>query len=111
AIFAEFYVRGQLGVPGNAAQTAMNIVAHERLFRLGIASNLAVFAIDIALIAALYVVLKPINRGLALVALGWGLIETASLVVAAQVDFNVLRILGGAEYLKVFELDRLQALA
>ena len=46
AIFAEFYVRGQLVVSDNAAQTALNIVAHERLFRLGIASNLAVFAID-----------------------------------------------------------------
>src|SRR5207253_11031935 len=60
---------------------------------------------------ALYVVLNPINRSLALVALGWGLIETASLVATALTDFNVLRILGGAEYLNVFELDRLQALA
>src|SRR5437016_12355253 len=83
AVFAEFYVRGQLVVSGNAAQTALNIVAHERLFRLGIASNLAVFAIDVVLFAALYVVLKPVNRSLALLALGWGLIETASLVVAA----------------------------
>ena len=72
AVFAEFYVRGQLVVSGNAAQTALNIVAHERLFRLGIASNLAVFAIDVALIAALYVVLKPVNSSLALLALGWG---------------------------------------
>jgi Domain of unknown function (DUF4386) len=111
AVFAEFYVRGQLVVAGNAAQTALNIVAHERLFRLGIASNLAVFAVDIALIAALYVVLKPVNGSLALLAAGWGLIETATLVVAALSDFDVLRILSGAEYLKAFELDRLQALA
>jgi uncharacterized protein DUF4386 len=111
AVFAEFYVRGQLVVAGNASQTALNIVAHERLFRLGIASNLAVFAIDIALITALYVVLNPIHRSLALLALGWGLVETAVLVVAALSDFNVLRILSGAEYLNVFELDRLQTLA
>ncbi len=111
AVFAEFYVRGQLVVAGNAAQTALNIVAHERLFRLGIASNLAVFAIDITLITALYLVLNPINRSLALVALGWGLVETAILVVATLSDFNVLRILSGAEYLNVFELDRLQTLA
>ena len=91
AVFAEFYVRGQLVVAGNAAQTALNIVAHERLFRLGIASNLAVFAIDVALISALYLVLNPINRGLALVALGWGLVETA-----------VLGIYGGPIFL--FEL-------
>ena len=55
AVFAEFYVRGQLVVAGNAAQTALNIVAHERLFRLGIASNLAVFAIDHKLPQALKV--------------------------------------------------------
>jgi len=111
AVFAEIYVRGQLVVAGNAAQTALNIVAHERLFRLGIASNLAVFAIDIALITALYVLLTPVNRSLALLALGWGLVETAILVVATLSDFNVLRILSGAEYLSVFELDRLQTLA
>jgi len=111
AVFAEFYVRGRLVVSGNAAQTAFNIVAHERLFRLGIASNLAVFAINIALITALYVVLNPIHRSLALLALGWGLVETAVLVVATLSDFNVLRILSGAEYLNVFELDRLQTLA
>ena len=111
AVFAEFYARGQLVVAGNAAQTALNIVAHQRLFRLGIASNLAAFAIDIALITALYLVLNPIHRSLSLLALGWGLVETAILVVATLSDFSVLRILSGAEYLNVFELDRLQTLA
>src|SRR6266496_465511 len=103
AIFAEFYVGTQLIAFDNAAQTAQNIMAHERLFRLGIASNLFVFAVDVALITALYVVLKPVNRSLALLALGWGLIETAILVVVTLSDFEVLRILSGAEYLKVFE--------
>ena len=56
-------------------------------------------------------VLNPIHRSLALLALGWGLVETAVLVVATLSDFNVLRILSGAQYLNVFELDRLQTLA
>ena len=111
AIFAEFYVRGRLIVSDNAAQTALNIAMHERLFRLGIASNLAVFALDIALITSLYVVLRPISRSLALMAMAWGLTETAILVVVTLTDFDVLRILSGAEYLKPFETDRLQALA
>ena len=111
AIFAEFYVSGQLIVSNNVAETARNIVAHERLFRLGIASNLSVFAVDVALITALYVVLKPVNRSLALLATGWGMIETAILVIVTLDDFEVLRILSGADYLKVFEVDRLQALA
>jgi hypothetical protein len=111
AIFAEFYVRSQLIAFGNAAQTARNIMAHERLFRLGIASNLTVFAVDVALIIALYVVLMPVNRSLALLATGWGLIETAILIVVTLSDFDVLRILSGADYLYVFEPNRLQALA
>ena len=111
AIFAEFYARGHLIVFNNAAQTAQNIVEHERLFRFGIASNLTVFAIDIALITALYVVLKPVNRMLALMAAGWGLIETAMLVVITLNDLDVLRILSGADYLQAFGASQLQALA
>jgi hypothetical protein len=111
ALFAEFYVLGQLIVSSNAAETARNIMAHERLFRLGTASNLSVFALDVVLITALYVVLKPVNRNLALLAAFWGLIETATLVVMTLNDFSVLRVLSGAEYLRVFNADQLQALA
>ena len=111
AIFAEFYVPAQLINYHDAAQTALNIVAHERLFRLGIANNLAVFAADVALIIALYVVLKPVNRSLALLAAAWGLIEAAILVVVTLSDFDVLRILSGVDYLRAFEADQLQALA
>ena len=111
AIFAEFYVRAHLIAFGDAAQTARNITANERLFRLGTASNLTVFAINVVLIIALYVVLMPVNRSLALLATGWGLIETATLVFVTLRDFEVLRILSGADYLQVFEAGRLQALA
>ena len=111
AIFAEFYVRAQLIVVDSATQTGQNIVAHERLFRLGIASNLTVFAIDVALITALYVVLKPVGGHLALLAAAWGLIETATLVVVTLTDLDVLRILSGAGSLQAFGADRLDALA
>ncbi|HYU54408.1 MAG TPA: DUF4386 domain-containing protein [Gemmatimonadaceae bacterium] len=111
AIFAEFYVRTRLIAFDNTAQTARNIMAHERLFRLGTASNLTVFAVDVVLIIALYVVLMPVNRRVALLAMGWGLIETASLVVVTFSDFDVLRILSGADYLHAFQANQLQALA
>jgi Domain of unknown function (DUF4386) len=111
AIFAEFYVRAQLIAFDNAAQTARNIMAHERLFRLGTAANLTVFAINAVLIIALYVVLVPVHRNLALLATGWGLIETATLVVVTLTDFDVLRILSGADYLHAFDAGQLQALA
>jgi hypothetical protein len=39
AAFAEFYVRSGILVYGDAAQTAHNIVASERLFRIGISQR------------------------------------------------------------------------
>jgi len=110
AVFAELAVLGRL-VSSDAAETARNIVTHERLFRLGIASNLGVFALDVVLIAALYVTLKPVHRGLALLAVFWRMIETATLVGTTLNDFTVLRLLSGAGYLHALEPDRLQALA
>lgn len=111
AIFAEFFSRGQLVVLGNAAETAQNIVAHERLFRLGIASNLTVFSVDVVLITGLYIVLKPVHRGVALLAAAWGLVETSILMGVTLSDFGVLGILGGDDYLQAFDAGQLQALA
>jgi hypothetical protein len=110
AIFAEFYVSGRL-VSGDAIATAQNIIAHERLFRLGIASNLLVFAADVLLITALYVVLERVNRRLALLATFFRLIETTILIVATLNDFYVLRLLSGAGYLTTPSPDLLGALA
>lgn len=110
SVFAEFYVRGNL-IADDAAQTAQNITAHEGLFRLGIAANLTTFAVDVVLITALYVVLRPVSRNLALLAAFWRLLETAFLGVSALNDFDVLRLLSGADYTRSLEPDLLQALA
>ena len=110
AVFG-FYVRGHVIVAGDAAGTANNIMASERMFRLGIASDVITFVTDIALITALYVVLKPVNRNLALLATFWRLMETAVLVVVTLNGLDVLRFLSGSQYLAAFELDQLQALA
>ena len=111
AVFAEFYVSGRLFVSDNAIATAQNIIAHERLFRLGIASNLLVFAADVLLVTALYVVLERVNRRLALLATFFRLIETTILIVAVLNDFYVLRLLSGASYLTSINSDQLAALA
>jgi hypothetical protein len=110
AVFAEFYVAGRL-VSDNAVTTAQNIMAHERLFRLGLASNLLVFAADVVLVTALYIVLERVNRRLALVATFFRLMETTILFVAVLNDFSVLRLLSGASYLTAVSPDVLAALA
>src|SRR6266851_10120387 len=68
--FAMGYVPGKLIVHGNAAATASNIVAHEMLFRLGIAAELIGQAGFIFVALALYDLLKGVNQRHAALMLG-----------------------------------------
>lgn len=111
ANFAEFYARGRLITSGDATQTARNIAASERLFRLGIVSNLVTFAGVVVLAVALYVILSPINRNIALLAAFWRVAESSIFALILLSDFVVLRLLSGADYLTAFDSKQLQALA
>jgi hypothetical protein len=111
ALFSEFYVRLRLIVPDNPAQIAANLALSERLFRIGVFGDIITCAGDIALICALYVVLKPINRPLALLAVFWRLAACCILAAVTLNDFAALRLLSGAGYLHAFSTEQLQALA
>jgi Domain of unknown function (DUF4386) len=111
ANFAEFHARGRLIVNGDAAQTARNIAASERLFRLGIVSNLITFASVVPLVVALYIVLRPIDRNVALLAAFWRLAECPIFALITLSDFVVLRLLSGADDLRAFDTQQTQALA
>jgi hypothetical protein len=111
ALFAGIYVASQIVAQKNAADMAQWIMSHERLFRLGIASDLFAFTLDIALIAALYIVLKPVSRGLALFAAFVRVVETALFFSVTLKYFDVLGLLSGADYLQGFEIGHLQSLA
>jgi hypothetical protein len=104
ANLVEFYVRRQIIVRGDAMQTARNIAASENLFRLGIAGDLAVLACDVILIVALYILLKPINRNLALLAVFWRLLGCS--IAAATIANSVAALLSlpalSAEQLPAF---------
>jgi hypothetical protein len=110
-VFANFAIHERLIVAGNAAETARNILAHGRLFRISIACDLIYCAGVVVLLTALYVILKPINRGLALLAALWRLVYALMWVLMTLNLFAALRLLSGADYLRVFEAERLQALA
>jgi hypothetical protein len=110
-VFAQFGIHDRLMVEGNAAETARKIMAHERLFRIGIACDLTYCAGVVVLLTALYVILKPVNRGLALLAAFWRLVWALMWVLMTLNLFDALRLLGGDDYLRVLDAQRLQALA
>ncbi len=111
AVFGNFFVRSKLIVSGQATETANSIIAHEQLFRIGIVSELASFAGILVLAMALYVLLKPVNKNLALFGLLSWLGEAVILAVIVFMTFSVLRLLSGGDYLNVFQAEQLHALS
>ena len=63
------------------------------------------------LLTALYVILKPVSRGLGLLAAFWRLVWVLMWLAMTLNLFNALRLLSGADYLRALEAEQLQALA
>jgi hypothetical protein len=110
-ILVPIFVSVTLVVPIDAVSTAQNIIASPSLWRIGITSDIMIHVLDIPLMVVLYVLLKPINKNLALLAVFFNLIQTAVLVANSLNLVMPMFLLGNANYLKVFELDQLYALA
>ena len=108
--FAIVFVGGRLFVSGNAAATATNILAHESLFRLGVAANLLQFACYIGVTGLFYDLFKPVNRGLSLLAAFFSIVGCTLGAVSCLFELAPLAVLGGAKYLTVFNVEQLQAL-
>jgi hypothetical protein len=95
----------------DAPATLNTIIAHESLFRIGLVISL--FSVVFFLLAAwaLYVLLKPVNKNLALLFL---LLNLGGFVIWCLSTLNLfssLLLMSGADYLKVFQPDQLRAQA
>jgi hypothetical protein len=110
AILGEFFLRG-LVVDGDAAATANNLLAHQPLFRLGWATGLISTACYIAVTALFYGLFKPVNRSLSLVAAFLSLAGCTILAFSSLFQLAPLVVLGGSQYLSVFTVEQLRALA
>src|SRR5207237_3987865 len=88
-----------------------NILAHQTQFRIALTCFLTYSIVGVVLLAALYVVLEPINRTLAMIGAMFRLVFAMSWLLSAIHMLGALRSLGNSPYLRVFETDRLQVLA
>ena len=99
-------------VPGDATATVDNISNSEMLFRFGgIGSELIVLLSEVILAVLLYVLLKPVNKTLSLVAAVSRLIMTTIHGFNLINYFFVLIIMGGAGFLSGFDAGQLNSLA
>jgi|SRR5450631_606979 hypothetical protein len=108
--FAEMVVRAKLIVYTDAAVTAKNILASPTLYRVGFFADLTAMALGVLVSVIFYMLLKPVNRGLALGGLVLDVLSNTVSICASILLFAPLIVLRG-DYLSTFAPAQLQSLA
>ena len=110
-IFADMIGRSKIFVYGDAAATAQNIMASGGQFRIAIMVDLLGAVLFFLTAWALYALLKPVNKNIALLFLLLNLGGVTVYSISLLNQLAALLLLSGADYLKVFQTDQLQAQA
>ena len=109
--FSEGYVRANLIAPGDVVATIDNIKNSVGLYRTGFVLDLIAFLSDLGVSIFLYILLKPVSRPLALIALFLRLLAHPAIASVNLLNyFAPLLILGDANLLSAFSPDQLQTL-
>jgi hypothetical protein len=109
--FGIVYVPSRLVVSGNAAATAQNILASERLFRLGIASELICAVEFIFLLLVLYRLLGGVDRTHASLMLILGLAFVPLMCLNVLNEIAALTLLRGGDFLSALGQPQREAMA
>ena len=109
--FGIIYVPGRLIVSGNATATANNILASERFFRLGIASELICAVEFVFLFWILYRLLGGVSKTHASLMVILGLVFVPIMVVNTLSEIGALMLLYSADFLSVFDKRQLATMA
>ncbi|MBZ0266335.1 DUF4386 domain-containing protein, partial [bacterium] len=98
-IFSMAYVPGQIVVDGNPAETANNLIANRTLFQMGIVSHLIVLFVDLMVALLLYLILKPVNKTIAMIAAGFRVVMVAIRGANLINYFLILGLVSGRGFL------------
>lgn len=109
--FGEIYVPTKLIVHDDAAATAANLKASDFLHRAGFAAYLIEALCDTALSLILYVLLRPVQKDVALLAAFIGIVATATFAIGELFYFSSGLVLRDVDYLRSFSVDQRNTLA
>ena len=109
-IVTNFFVFGNLVVPGNAEVTAQNIITNPVLFRGGIISWMVVLIIDVIIAWGLYEFLKPVGRSLSLLTAWFRIVYITIFGMTQLTLLFVIVLLSGADFLNVFSTAQINAM-
>jgi hypothetical protein len=107
APFAELYALPKLVIPGNAMETAQNILQNKSLFMFAIFAYLITFICDLLVTWALYILLKPVHEQLSLLTAWFRLVYTVIALVALLNLVTVLRSFNTLDSINTSQLDQL----
>ena len=109
--FVLMYVPGKLFVTGDASATAANILAHQSLFRAHIIVGLVSELAFIAVVLALYHLLKGVSVPLAASMAMLVLVDAPLAFLGVANEVATLAFVRGGEFLSVFDKPQRDALA
>jgi Domain of unknown function (DUF4386) len=109
--FAEGFVANKLVAAGDAVTTAQNILASPALWRLSVAADLIIVLCAVPLLWIEYLLLRPVNKSLVLLAVLFNLVSLAVEAISKLFLLLVMPTLGSADFLRAFEPQQLQILA
>ncbi len=109
--FSQILVPASLIVDDDAAATARNILESERLFRVGAAADVLIFACDIVMAIAFYVLLRGVNPGLALLGMLWRTAQGTIMIANTIAFLSVPVVLTDPGNSGGFDTGELEALA
>ncbi len=109
-LFSEMFVRSGLISPEDAMATAQNISSNETLFRFGFFSDLLMVMSDVGVALLLYLLLKPVNKGLSMLASFFRLAQATVLGINLLNMYLPMLLLNNAGYLSSFSSEQINAL-
>jgi Domain of unknown function (DUF4386) len=111
AMVAELLARQQLIVPGNASETAHNMMVGGFSFRMGMLGFFTVMLCDVLVAWAMYLFLQPAGKQLSLLAAWLRLLYTAVFGISLTSLMTGYRLLTDGQASAVFNADQLHAQA
>ncbi|HEX3458872.1 MAG TPA: DUF4386 domain-containing protein, partial [Candidatus Baltobacteraceae bacterium] len=104
-------LQSKLVVPGDAAATVSHISSSLQQWRISVAAEMAMFTCDIPLAAIFYILLRPVNANLALLAAFFRFAEAVIGSAIVTLHAAPMVLLNGSAFFKSLDGQTLQSLA